>query len=201
MISLWIIRLSLLIISFIELGFPTLKAEDPVGTDDKKQVIQKESSGEDVEEEELTGGVQTDQVLIRGLNKVTAHISDFVVPIGQKAKFGHLEITARLCQKSPPEDPPESTAYLEIQEVKPGEKSSLIFSGWMFASSPDISALEHPVYDLWVLNCQGHIIHELPALDAGSYSLPFENSSLQPQELLSKTPAADAFNRGFTHSR
>ena len=186
------------VISFCTgLGF--FKAKSTSLADHKNSEALKEDTNEEIEEEELTGGVQTDQVLIRGLNKVTAHISDIVAPVGQKAKFGGLEITAHLCQKSSPEDPPESTAYLEIQEVKPDEKPSSLFSGWMFASSPAISALEHPVYDIWVLNCQGRIIHELPVADTGSLPLSLEDTFPKSQDLSSKTQAVDAFNRGFNH--
>ena len=66
---------------------------------------------------------------------------------------GALEITVRACDKRPPEEPPESAAYLEIVERKVNEEPKTVFSGWMFASSPAVSALEHPVYDIWVLDC------------------------------------------------
>ena len=60
----------------------------------------------------------------------------------------------RACQKRPPEEPPESAAFLEIREAKPDQKPILLFSGWMFASSPAVSALDNPVYDVWVLDCK-----------------------------------------------
>ena len=59
----------------------------------------------------------------------------------------------RRCHKTPPEEPPESAAFLEIVDVRPDSPEVLLFSGWMFASSPAISALEHPVYDVWVVDC------------------------------------------------
>jgi hypothetical protein len=68
-------------------------------------------------------------------------------------KFGALEIIARTCDKRPPEETPESAAFLDIWEVRPGEPATSIFRGWMFASSPALNALEHPVYDVWVLDC------------------------------------------------
>ena len=68
-------------------------------------------------------------------------------------RFGTLEIIVRTCQKTPPEEPPESAAFLEIRDAKPGEAAVVLFTGWMFASSPALSALEHPVYDVWVLDC------------------------------------------------
>ncbi len=92
-------------------------------------------------------------VVMQGLDKVTARVSTFEVPIGVSVRFGTLQIYARACDRTPPEDPPESAAYLEVFEIKPGERRNALFSGWMFASSPALSALEHPVYDVWVLEC------------------------------------------------
>jgi hypothetical protein len=93
-------------------------------------------------------------VVLRGLDKITAHISTFDAPIGQTVKFGALQITARSCDKRPPEEVPESAAFLEIVEAREGEAPQRLFSGWMFASSPALSALENPIYDLWVLDCK-----------------------------------------------
>ena len=69
-------------------------------------------------------------------------------------RFGTLSIRVRDCEKSPPEETPENAAFLEIDEVRPGEARTRLFSGWMFASSPAVSALEHPVYDVWVIDCK-----------------------------------------------
>lgn len=92
-------------------------------------------------------------VVLQGLDKVTARISTIEVPLDTLVRFGTLEIAVRACYKTPPTEPPENTAFLEIVEVKPGEPRETIFSGWMFASSPALSALEHPVYDVWVIDC------------------------------------------------
>ncbi len=92
-------------------------------------------------------------VVLQGLDKVTARISTIEVPLHTLVRFGTLELAVRACHKTPPTEPPESTAFLEVFEVKPGEPRTSIFSGWMFASSPALSALEHPVYDVWVIDC------------------------------------------------
>ncbi|MHA1539192.1 MAG: DUF2155 domain-containing protein [Alphaproteobacteria bacterium] len=89
-------------------------------------------------------------VKLRALDKVTARITDLKVPLGGNVSFGTMDITARTCKKRPPEEPPESAAFLEIKDRKTVDT---VFSGWMFASSPALSALEHPVYDVWVLDC------------------------------------------------
>jgi len=92
--------------------------------------------------------------VLQGLDKITARISTFETPIDQPIGFGALEITVRSCHKRPPTEPPESAAFLEIVERRQDEPSVRLFTGWMFASSPALSAMEHPVYDVWVLDCK-----------------------------------------------
>jgi hypothetical protein len=93
-------------------------------------------------------------VVLQALDKVAARVSKLEVPVGQTVNFGSLEITARACDKRPPEEPPESAAFLEIVEKRPDEAPATQFDGWMFASSPALSAMEHPVYDVWVIDCK-----------------------------------------------
>jgi hypothetical protein len=92
-------------------------------------------------------------VLLQGLDKVTARITTIEAPLNKPVHFGTLEITAKRCFKRPPEESPESAAFLEIREVREGEAPHQLFNGWMFASSPALAALEHPVYDVWVKDC------------------------------------------------
>jgi len=95
-----------------------------------------------------------DMVVLQSLDKVTAQVSRLEAPVGQFIKFGNLEIVARTCDKRPPTETPESAAFLDISEVKPGEPPTPVFRGWMFASSPALNPMEHPVYDVWVLDCK-----------------------------------------------
>ncbi len=99
------------------------------------------------------GALEGGSALLQGLDKVTARISSFEAPIGADVRFGTLDIVVKRCVKAPPEDSPESAAFIEIKEVRPEEAPRVLFSGWMFASSPALSALEHPVYDVWVKDC------------------------------------------------
>ena len=98
--------------------------------------------------------IDTQGAVLQGLDKVTARISTIEAPVGKPVRFGTLEITARACRKHPPEEPPESAAFLEIRDILPDEAPKLLFGGWMFASSPALSALQHPVYDVWVIDCK-----------------------------------------------
>src|SRR6185295_7991728 len=86
-------------------------------------------------------------------DKITGRAIDVVAPAGRPVQFATLQITARYCHKVPPSEPPESSAFLQIRELKPNEPPVTVFSGWMFASSPSINALEHAVYDVWVTAC------------------------------------------------
>jgi hypothetical protein len=79
--------------------------------------------------------------VLQGLDKTTARISTFEAPVDQ-------------CHKTPPEEPPESAAFLEIVDQRPDTDAVTVFTGWMFASSPALSAMEHPVYDVWVIDCK-----------------------------------------------
>ena len=95
-------------------------------------------------------------VKIQTLDKATARTNTVVVDVGQTVEFGSLFIKVQACRKSGPLDQPESAAFLQIWEVPlNAKKSEWIFSGWMFASSPALSAMDHPVYDVWVLDCAG----------------------------------------------
>jgi hypothetical protein len=99
------------------------------------------------------GAVPMPVAKLQGLDKITARVSTIEATVGQPVVFGALQITVRACDKRPPEETPESAAYLEIVERKVNEEPKPVFSGWMFASSPAVSALEHPIYDIWVLDC------------------------------------------------
>ena len=92
--------------------------------------------------------------VMQGLDKITARVSRFDAPVGQAVRFGSLSILVRDCEKSAPEERPENAAFVQIDETRPKEQRERLFSGWMFSSSPALSALEHPVYDVNLLECK-----------------------------------------------
>ena len=92
--------------------------------------------------------------VLQGLDKITARVSEIEAPVGKTVRFGSLSIIVRDCERNPPEDRPESAAFLQIDERRPGEDSIRRFSGWMFAQSPALSSLENPVYDVILLDCK-----------------------------------------------
>jgi hypothetical protein len=128
-------------------------------------------------------------VVLRGLDKVTGRAIDVNAPIGLPVRFGSLLITARYCYTVPPEEPPETTAFLQIDETKAGKTTKRMFSGWMFASTPALNGLEHPVYDVWVITCKT----EEPASASSATAAvkpPAGKSGSAPAAAPAKPPAA-----------
>ena len=95
-----------------------------------------------------------DKAILQGMDKISGRIIKFEAPVGQSVRYGTLEIIARTCRKRPPEETPESAAFLDIWEIKTGEAATSLFRGWMFADAPAVNMFEHPVYDLRILNCR-----------------------------------------------
>lgn len=92
--------------------------------------------------------------VIRVLDKITARVRTIAAPIGEPVTFATLRIVVQACDRRPPEEPPLSAAFLEISEGGRDGAQTPVFSGWMFSASPSLSAMEHPIYDVWVLSCE-----------------------------------------------
>jgi hypothetical protein len=90
---------------------------------------------------------------LQGLDKVTARTRRFYAPVGETTRFGTLDIKVGDCLVNTPDAPPESAAYLTITDHKPGQAEEKLFAGWMFASTPALSAMDDGVYDVRVLAC------------------------------------------------
>jgi hypothetical protein len=88
------------------------------------------------------------------LDKVTGRISHLEVPINQTVEFGALKVTPRVCDTRPPTEQPHTASFVEVDEVKLTGEVQRIFTGWMFAESPGLHAVEHPVFDVWLTNCK-----------------------------------------------
>jgi hypothetical protein len=90
-----------------------------------------------------------------GLDKITGRIINFDVEINETVQFGALQVTPRACHTRPPTESPNTTGFLEVDEVTLQGEVRRIFTGWMFASSPGLHAVEHPIYDVWLTDCKG----------------------------------------------
>jgi hypothetical protein len=92
-------------------------------------------------------------LMLRGLDKITGRPTDIAAPIGKEVRFATLTITARYCYSTPASETPETSAFLQIEDHRADQGAKRIFSGWMYASSPGLHGMEHPLYDVWVINC------------------------------------------------
>lgn len=87
------------------------------------------------------------------LDKVTARISKLEVPLGQAAEFGSLKLTPRVCYSRAPDEPPKTSTFVEVEETMLDGQKKKLFAGWMFAESPGLNAIEHPIFDVWLTGC------------------------------------------------
>ncbi len=89
-----------------------------------------------------------------GLDKITGRIIEFDVLIDETVQFGALQVTPRVCHTRPPTEPAQTTAFVEVDEITLANQIQRLFTGWMFAASPGLHAVEHPVYDVWLVDCK-----------------------------------------------
>jgi len=143
-------------------GFLGTVIEKQIETDSESGIIETEDaieSNEDfIDPDFLKDDGEADyddylKVKVRILDKITANTETFDLEIGKTVAYGSMRIRPMTCKKAPPIEEPESTAFLQIWEKTFEGNDEWIFSGWMFASSPSLSAMEHPVYDVWVIDC------------------------------------------------
>jgi hypothetical protein len=95
------------------------------------------------------------KAVFAGLDKITGRIISFEVTGDETVQFGSLQVTPRSCFTRPPTEAPLTLGFVEVEEVSAKDESKKIFSGWMFAASPGLHGVEHPVYDVWLTDCKG----------------------------------------------
>jgi hypothetical protein len=89
-----------------------------------------------------------------GLDKITGLTTTFEAKIGEEKRFGGLFVKADACYTRDVTEEPKTTSFVEVEEIEPDDTRKKIFSGWMFAESPGLSAVEHPIYDVWLTGCR-----------------------------------------------
>jgi hypothetical protein len=108
-------------------------------------------------------------LMMRGLDKITGRPTSITAPIGKPVHFATLTITARFCYSTPASETPETAAFVQIEDNRPDQTARRIFSGWMYGSSPGLNAVEHPLYDVWVISCNNA---PAPAVAANTSTAP-----------------------------
>jgi hypothetical protein len=127
--------------------------------------------------------IQNPIAVFAALDKVTGRISHLEIPINQTVQFGALKVTPRVCDTRPPTEPPYTASFVEVDEIKLNGEVERVFTGWMFAESPGLHAVEHPVFDVWLTSCKT----SAPVAPAGS-----EQNAATPAPPAAEAPVAEA---------
>ena len=101
--------------------------------------------------------IENKVAVFSALDKVTARISKIEIPLNTTVKFGSLKVTPRVCYSRPATERPKTTSFVEVTETQLEGQEQKLFAGWMFAESPAINAVEHPVFDVWLSDCTGGV--------------------------------------------
>jgi hypothetical protein len=122
----------------------------------------------------LADKIKNPTAVFSGLDKITGRIISFEVAMDETVQFGSLQVTARVCYTRPPTEAPQTDTFVEVDEVSSDKDYKRIFSGWMYAASPGLHGIEHPIYDIWLTACKGgtDVIAEAPPATADAGGVP-----------------------------
>jgi hypothetical protein len=133
--------------------------------------------------------------LFSGLDKITGRIINFDVAIGETVQFGALQVTPRICYTRPPTETPNTDAFIEVDEVTLQGEVKRIFTGWVFAASPGLHAVEHPIYDVWLTDCKSPIVAATAPVEPPPEAQPAKPSPPASQRRPSQQPQQGAAPR------
>jgi hypothetical protein len=125
-----------------------------------------------------TPHIENRRAIFAGLNKISGRTISFDVAIGKTVQFGALQVTPRACYTRPPTEATNTDAFVEVDELTLQGELKRIFTGWMFASSPGLNAVEHPIYDVWLSGCEDPI--EARAEEPAARATPTGSRTRQP---------------------
>jgi hypothetical protein len=121
-----------------------------------------------------------------GLDKITGRTIAFDVLIDETVQFGALQVTPRVCHTRPPTEPAQTTSFVEVDEITLTNEIRRLFTGWMFAASPGLHAVEHPIYDVWLVGCKAAMGPapdvEVPDEDEVQIELPVPDLEGDPED-------------------
>ena len=133
--------------------------------------------------------IKNPTAVFSGLDKITGRIVSFEVKVDETVQFGALQMTPRVCFTKPPTETPNTTSFVEVEETGTDGTNRKVFSGWMFAASPGLHGIEHPVYDIWLVDCKGGT-----EVIAEPKEAPEELPPIEPST--QRTPAAEGGRPG-----
>jgi hypothetical protein len=145
--------------------------------------------GDEVIAETPSQKIENKSALFTGLDKITGRIINFDVALGETVQFGALQVTPRACYTRPPTETPNTDAFVEVDEVTLQGEVKRIFSGWVFAASPGLHAVEHPIYDVWLTDCKNPVVAAAaPVADATATAAPAQPTKPAPAARRSNAP-------------
>jgi hypothetical protein len=121
--------------------------------------------GDEVIAEPPSQKIANKGAMFSGLDKITGRIINFDASVGETVQFGALQVTPRACYTRPPTEAPNTDAFIEVDEVTLQGEVKRIFTGWMFAASPGLHGVEHPIYDVWLTDCKSPLVAAAPPVD------------------------------------
>jgi hypothetical protein len=127
----------------------------PRGTAPQQPANTEPQPGDEIVVEPPPQRISNPTAVFAGLDKITGRIISFDVAINETVQFGALQVTPRVCYSRPPTETPNTDSFVEVDEVTLQGEIKRIFTGWMFAASPGLHAVEHPIYDVWLTDCKG----------------------------------------------
>ncbi|HEY1364423.1 MAG TPA: DUF2155 domain-containing protein [Xanthobacteraceae bacterium] len=152
--------------------------------------------GDEVIAEPPSQKIANKQAVFSGLDKITGRIINFDATIGETVQFGALQVTPRVCYTRPPTETPNTDAFIEVDEVTLQGEVKRIFTGWMFASSPGLHAVEHPIYDVWLTDCKDAVVAAAPQAEpAAAPAVPPAKPAAPAQRRPPPQPSASAAPR------
>jgi hypothetical protein len=135
--------------------------------------------------------IENEVAVFAALDKVTARIQKLAIPLGETVQFGALKVTPRSCFTRPPTEQPKTSTFVEVQELQIDGGEKRLFAGWMFAESPGLNAVEHPVFDVWLTECQKPRV----TASARPGAVPRPGTGNQPGLPAAQPGAEDEFKR------
>src|SRR5262245_13807840 len=156
--------------------------------------------GDEVITEPPSQRIVNKSALFSGLDKITGRIISFDVAIGETVQFGALQVTPRTCFTRPTTETQNTDAFIEVEEVTLQGEVRRIFTGWVFAASPGLHAVEHPIYDIWLTDCKSPVVVAEPVAPAPTPAAapPPRNPPAQPkQKQAPKQPPQQQQTQGF----
>nr|WP_324288251.1 DUF2155 domain-containing protein [Hoeflea algicola] len=109
--------------------------------------------------------IENPVAVFSGIDKITGRITTFDVYVNETVQFGALQVTPRVCYSRDDTEAPKTTTFVEVDEITLDRKIRRLFTGWMFADSPGLNAVDHAVYDVWLKACKQESDIPAPAVD------------------------------------